>query len=480
MLRLTIVGSLGSRFVGKGGYQKLGEVFFLRKIVHTIGIPWTGGSPHMKFTVQLVVSTDDGQQETVLEKEYQRIEHLGLTLTEAKQLLTRLQHKMVERQATAYLAARSHCQVCGLALRVKEQMTRTVRTLFGMVVLASPRLYHCRCQARTTATVRPLTALLTESTNPELLFLETKWASLSSYGMTARVLKDFLPVDETLNATTVQNHTLAVAQRCEEELGEEAGGGIEAGPGERGQLPGSEGPITIGIDGGYVRDWEQKQRHFEVIVGKSIPTAGAPKCFGFVQTYDTKPTQRLGAVLQAQGVPDTQALTFLSDGGETVHNLPGQLHPQAAHWIDWFHLAMRVTVLGQYFKGLLRLDQQGGAIVQKTLESVKWLLWHGKVDKALDRLGVLTRLSANFADTYPPVPTARTSRPEVPYLYREESRLLSQLWPAVSGWGAHLNGVRRIDSQLRDQQTVCEKTVDAMDQTRGPLAATDACQDPEQ
>jgi len=47
--------------------------------------------------------------------------------------------------------------------------------------------------------------------------METKWASLISYGMTARVLKDFLPLDETLNATTVQNHTLAVAQRCEEE-----------------------------------------------------------------------------------------------------------------------------------------------------------------------------------------------------------------------------------------------------------------------
>jgi hypothetical protein len=283
-------------------------------------------------------------------------------------------------------------------------VTRTVRTLFGTVVLTSPRLYHCRCQARTTTTVRPLTALLTESTTPELLFLETKWASLISYGMTARVLKDFLPVDETLNAATVQNHTLAVAQRCEEELGEEAGGGIEAGPGERGQLPGSEGPITIGIDGGYVRDWEKKQRHFEVIVGKSIPTAGAPKYFGFVQTYETKPTQRLGAVLQAQGMHDTQALTVLSDGGETVRNLPGQPYPQAAHWIDWFHLAMRVTVLGQYVKGLLRLDQQGGGMVQKTLESVKWLLWHGKVDKALDRLGVLARLSANFADTYPRFP----------------------------------------------------------------------------
>jgi hypothetical protein len=363
----------------------------------------------MRLKVQLVICADDGRMDTthevvVLEKDCQRIEQLGLTLAEAKQLLTQLQQHVVAHQATAFVTMRSHCEACGTPLQLKEQTTRVLRTLFGTLTLPSPRLYHCRCQARSTTTFRPLTALLSEATTPELLFLETKWASLISYGMTARVLKDFLPVDETLNATTVQNHTLAVAQRCEEELGEEVGGCIEAGPGKRGQLLGAEGPITIGIDGGYVRDWAQKQHHFEVIVGKSIPTAGAPTCFGFVQTYDAKPTQRLGAVLQTQGVHDTPALTFLSDGGETVRNLPGQFHPQAAHWIDWFHLAMRVTVLGQYVKGLLRLDPQGGAIVQKKLESVKWLLWHGKVDKALDRLGAFARLIANFADTYPRFP----------------------------------------------------------------------------
>src|SRR2546430_14127508 len=48
--------------------------------------------------------------------------------------------------------------------------------------------------------------------------------------------------------------------------------------------------------------------------------------------------------------------------------------------------AMRMTVLGQYLKGLLRLNQAGGRVIQKKLESVKWSLWHGQVDKALERL----------------------------------------------------------------------------------------------
>jgi len=35
-------------------------------------------------------------------------------------------------------------------------------------------------------------------------------------------------------------------------------------------LPIPDGPLTVGIDGGYVRDWNEKKSHFEVIVGKSL------------------------------------------------------------------------------------------------------------------------------------------------------------------------------------------------------------------
>jgi hypothetical protein len=307
--------------------------------------------------VQLVVCTEEGQAETqyevaVLEKDYQRIEQLELTLAEAKHLLRLLQQHLVEHQAAAFVLRHSQCPACGLSFQVKERTTRTIRTLFGTLTVPNPRFYPCPCQPQQTGTFRPLPALLTAATTPELLFTETKWASLIPYGMTARVLKDFLPIDETLNATTVQNHPLGVAQRCEEELGAELVGCEDRCP-QAGSLSSRrEEPITVGLDGGYVRAWEQKQRHFEVIVGKSVPANQPAKDFGFVQTYDTKPTQRVGVLLQSQGVPNTQPLIFLSDGGETVRNLPGQLYPEAAHWIDWFHLTMRVTILGQYLKGL--------------------------------------------------------------------------------------------------------------------------------
>jgi len=70
--------------------------------------------------------------------------------------------------------------------------------LFGTFRFSSPRLFHCRCRRRKTTSFRPLSSLLPESAAPELLFMETKWASLVSYGLTVEALTDFLPLDVTL------------------------------------------------------------------------------------------------------------------------------------------------------------------------------------------------------------------------------------------------------------------------------------------
>jgi hypothetical protein len=76
--------------------------------------------------------------------------------------------------------------------------------LFGTFKFYSPRLAHCSCTRRKTASFRPLSALLTESVSPELLYMEAKWSSLASYGMSLNALKDFLPLDLTLDVKTVR------------------------------------------------------------------------------------------------------------------------------------------------------------------------------------------------------------------------------------------------------------------------------------
>jgi hypothetical protein len=368
----------------------------------------------MRVKLQLVMCSDDGREETVtdlvtLQKDSTRLEPLGLSLKEAKQLLTTIQQRLLQQQVEVFLASHSTYADCGAPLEVKGYHTRSFRTLFGTFKLASPRLFHCRCQRRKTTTFRPLTALLPESVAPELLFMETKWASLVSYGLTVDALTDFLPLEVTLDIKTVRHDTLKVAERCEAELGEERGSFIEGCPRDWGNLPIPDGPITVGIDGGYVRDWNEKKRNFEVIVGKSTlafkreedEDNPSSKCFGFVQTLDQKPKRRLYEVLQSQGMQLNQQITFLSDGSDTVRDLQLFMSPEAEHILDLFHLTMRLTVLDQYAKGLVHCDAVLGEEIREKIERSKWSLWHGNLYKALSKIDDLESLIYNFEETYP-------------------------------------------------------------------------------
>jgi len=80
-----------------------------------------------------------------------------------------------------------------------------------------------------------------------------------------------------------------------------------------------------------------------------------------------------------------QTITFLSDGGDTVRDLPLYISPFSEHLLDWFHLTMRITVMKQIAKGLPEAGPSQDIVAN--LERVKWSLWHGNVFKALQVLG---------------------------------------------------------------------------------------------
>ena len=367
----------------------------------------------MRVKLQLVLCSDEGQEETVtdvitLNKNSQRIEHLGLTLAEAKQLLSTLQRHLLQHQVDTFLAPCSTCPDCGALLKVKAHASRSFRTLFGTCTLDSPRLEHCDCIRRKTLSFRPLAALLTESVAPELLYMEAKWSSLVSYGMSLEALKDFLPLEVTLDVKTVRYDTLKVAKRLEAELGDEQPCFIEGSPGDWDLLPRPDGAFKVGIDGGYVRNWFAKKHNFEVIVGKSTLSFGedkddqgpSSKRFGFVQTLDTKPKRRLYEVLHAQGLQMNQEMTFLSDGDDTLRALQMEMSPKATHILDWFHLTMKLTVLGQFGKGLVQCEAVLGEQIRDQIERLKWSLWHGQVDKALGKIDDLASSITPFNETY--------------------------------------------------------------------------------
>ena len=195
----------------------------------------------MRIKLQLVICHDDGHEETVtdvitLNKKNQRIEHLGVSLAEAKQLLSTLQRHILQQQVDTFLDTHATCPDCGAPLKLKAHGSRSFRTLFGTLKVYSPRLEHCDCKRRKTSSFRPLSALLTEPVAPELLYMEAKWSSLVSYGLSLDALQDFLPLDLSLDVKTVRYDTLKVAKRLEAELGDEQSGFIEGDPRRVGSL----------------------------------------------------------------------------------------------------------------------------------------------------------------------------------------------------------------------------------------------------
>ena len=214
----------------------------------------------MKYAIQVVITTDEGQTETrdiaCVEREDLTPTTLGLTLAEGKAILKALQAVVVEQQMTAYLKSQRPCARCGHRQRSKGYHATQVRTVFGTIPVHSLRLYQCLCQSDPSDAARtfsPLAALLPEPITPELLFLETKWAALVSYGVTAELLHEVLPIDEALAPCTIREHVVKVAERLEQALGEEQWSFIDKCPAEVAALPIPHGPLTVGIDGGYVR-----------------------------------------------------------------------------------------------------------------------------------------------------------------------------------------------------------------------------------
>src|SRR5713226_9403040 len=347
----------------------------------------------MRIRVQVIIESDQGTtpphvEEVACFTRGKLMEaSLGLRLDEAKQLLAGVQQTMTAQQVEEYVEQQRQCPYCQDMLAYKGHHQIGLRTLFGKLTLSSPRLYTCPCQTQEKQSWSPVAALFSERSTPELLCLEVRWASLMSYGLTVDLLSDLLPMEHQLSTSTVSRHVHQVAERLEQELGEEQPSFIEGCPAQWYELPEPGAPLTVSLDGGYVHARSPERRKdgsFEVIVGKSTTGEGTTTSFGLVSGYDTKPRRRLFEVLQSQGLQMNQAVMFLTDGGDTIRDLTEGHSPLKEHILDWFHITMRLTVLSQMAKGVSVQDK--GEEFDKELERVKWFLWHGNVYEALQEL----------------------------------------------------------------------------------------------
>jgi len=215
-------------------------------------------------------------------------------------------------QSAEDLERRRRCPDCQSRYGSKGGGKIEVKTLFGVVEVANPRWNRCSCQQEGPRSFRPAAAWLRGTTSPELLYLENKWAALIPFAKVADLLGEVLPAE--VNHETVRRHVQVTAERMEQELGEERQMNLfdsESGEPLREEMAPPDGPITLGIDGGYVRA-AHKEGFFEVIAGRSVAA--------FRREADDE-APRLYELMKSQGLQDSQQVVFMSDGGEDVRRV---------------------------------------------------------------------------------------------------------------------------------------------------------------
>lgn len=351
-----------------------------------------GRKHQMQIKIQIIIEHEDksttAHDISSFDREELSVATLGLTLAEHKTITTKMQQTMIDAQVKDYLAQQRSCSRCEKLKSIKGYHPIIFRTLFGKIILKSPQLVECSCEQQTKQRFSPLAKMLTERTAPELLYLESKWGSLMSYGVAANVLEEILPI--RISPSTICKTVSKTATRLEQELPEEKEAYAAGCQSTWDSLPRPDLPLTVAIDGCFVHAREEKDRKagwFEITIGKSLQEGQDPKRFGYVTTLDEKPKRRLYAMLKEQGLQMNQEIIFITDGGDNVRSLPQYLSPRSEHILDWFHIAMKVTVIKQIAKGNLPDEEQEP--FQEKMESIKWHIWHGNSFRALELLDEL-------------------------------------------------------------------------------------------
>ena len=329
------------------------------------------GGRGVRWILKLAVAGDEGACVDIMEvskpDDLNDIANLGLTLTEAKQLLARVQREISTAQARAHAVGRPVCPCGDGVCRVKDYRDHAVATLFGQVTLRVPRFRCGACGRIETGINWPSHCRST----PELDRLRAHLSALMTYRVSADLLEHMFPVDAGIDPRTLRRHTM------------KAGAALADHAAIR--PPAAAPAITVTVDSTFVRSREDGESRFEVRVGNVETKAGGRQVFGSVAKAGTNIEELIRKNLDAVGVTSGTALTAFTDGCPGLRGIladAGVLEPPI---LDWFHIAMRLQHLKQISDGLAAGDPARAAakaVIVAEVERLHWRIWNGKAKNA--------------------------------------------------------------------------------------------------
>ena len=242
---------------------------------------------------------------------------------------------------------------------------------------------------------------MSDRCTPEYERTLAKMGALLPYRRARSLLEEFFPLGGAPEVETIRQRTMRVGARLERDAA--------ALPRS---APTEAGSIALAIDGGHVKSVRSYQvRSFEVFVAQVSNDAGKRVMFSSVPAEADRQQQQLRGVLHRLGATPRTPVTILSDGADGPRSLGEAASVGLTHHVlDCFHLSMRIQHVAQAAKSwpdATPCDRADAARLADTIEHIRWRLWHGQVQRALDLIGdTLAILDAAAEVTSPHTATA--------------------------------------------------------------------------
>jgi hypothetical protein len=299
---------------------------------------------------------------------------LGLTLSEAKQLLARVQQAIVAAQAGDLAARRPGCPSCGGRFHVNDWRCHLLATPFGKVTARLPRFRCISCGHLERCVTWPSHCRST----PELDRLRAHLSAVMPFRVAADVLRHLLPADVGMSPETLRAHTLRIGEQlCDTATARPLAAAMS---------------ITVATDSTFIRSREKGDRHLEVRVGDVETSDGGRQVFGAVARSDTDIAVQIRRSLEAVGRTAATKVTAFTDGCPGLQSILANASVTTRPIADWFHIAMRLQHAKLAASGL-STDEPGRKEAKATIvtevERLHWRIWNGKAknaQKTFDRI----------------------------------------------------------------------------------------------
>ena len=263
-----------------------------------------------------------------------------------------------------------------------------MRTVFGKVTISSPRFWCCDGEPRQwqERTISPLAQALPKRVTPELEYLQTKWAAHLPYAAATAMLKEVLPLQNSISASGTRYRIRTVSNeieiRVEEQIARLPLLGDAEDPKECAQV------TAVSVDSAWLKHCGPSPRgqHVNIAAGRAVLADGKTRVYAYVGKQVRSGAARLDHFLGQCGVMWDERVTVISDGaGEFTAAVEGSRFARE-RILDWFHIAMKFRAAEQSVFGCRQQRGPHWNWVEREIRGAKWLVWHGKGRQAVSRL----------------------------------------------------------------------------------------------